>query len=75
MPESPAFALRLPPNVIRSFVIRHLGIPAMSRRSRAREIALQALFQEDLNPENALGNLGAFKKKRCASSPSNSSSA
>ena len=32
----------------------------MSRRSRAREIALQALFQEDLNPENALGNLGAF---------------
>ena len=32
----------------------------MSRRSRAREIALQALFQEDLNPENALSNLGAF---------------
>ena len=32
----------------------------MSRRSRAREIALQALFQEDLNPENSLGNLGAF---------------
>ena len=32
----------------------------MSRRSRAREIALQALFQEDLNPDNALSNLGAF---------------
>lgn len=32
----------------------------MSRRSRAREIALQALFQEDLNPHNSLGNLGAF---------------
>jgi N utilization substance protein B len=32
----------------------------MSRRSRAREIALQALFQEDLNPANSLENLGAF---------------
>ena len=36
----------------------------MSRRSRAREIALQALFQEDLNPENSLGNLGAFLAAR-----------
>ncbi|BBO33583.1 transcription antitermination factor NusB [Lacipirellula parvula] len=36
----------------------------MSRRSRAREIALQALFQEDLNPENALGNLGVFLAAR-----------
>lgn len=32
----------------------------MSRRSRAREIALQALFQEDLNPQNSLENFGAF---------------
>jgi N utilization substance protein B len=32
----------------------------MSRRSRAREIALQALFQEDLNPQNSLENLGGF---------------
>lgn len=32
----------------------------MSRRSRAREVALQALFQEDLNPQNSLENLGAF---------------
>ena len=32
----------------------------MSRRTRAREVALQALFQEDLNPQNSLGNLGAF---------------
>jgi N utilization substance protein B len=32
----------------------------MSRRSRAREIALQALFQEDLNPQNSLENLGTF---------------
>jgi N utilization substance protein B len=32
----------------------------MSRRSRAREIALQALFQEDLNPNNSLENLGVF---------------
>ena len=36
----------------------------MSRRSRAREIALQALFQEDLNPNNALENLGAFLAAR-----------
>jgi transcription antitermination protein NusB len=36
----------------------------MSRRSRAREIALQALFQEDLNPENALANLGVFLAAR-----------
>ena len=32
----------------------------MSRRSRAREIALQALYQEDLNPNNSLENLGVF---------------
>ncbi len=32
----------------------------MPRRSRAREIALQALFQEDLNPANSLENLGVF---------------
>ena len=36
----------------------------MSRRSRAREIALQALFQEDLNPENSLSNLGQFLAAR-----------
>jgi N utilization substance protein B len=36
----------------------------MSRRSRAREIALQALFQEDLNPNNALENLGTFLAAR-----------
>lgn len=36
----------------------------MSRRSRAREIALQALFQEDLNPQNSLANLGAFLAAR-----------
>jgi N utilization substance protein B len=35
-----------------------------SRRSRAREIALQALFQEDLNPQNSLENLGAFLAAR-----------
>lgn len=32
----------------------------MSRRSRAREVALQALYQEDLNPDNSLEDLGAF---------------
>jgi N utilization substance protein B len=37
---------------------------SMSRRSRAREIALQALFQEDLNPRNSLENLGAFLAAR-----------
>jgi N utilization substance protein B len=36
----------------------------MTRRTRAREIALQALYQEDLNPENALENLGAFLSAR-----------
>jgi len=36
----------------------------MSRRTRAREIALQALFQEDLNPQNSLENLGAFLAQR-----------
>ncbi len=36
----------------------------MSRRTRAREVALQALYQEDLNPNNALENLGAFLAAR-----------
>jgi N utilization substance protein B len=36
----------------------------MSRRTRAREVALQALFQEDLNPQNSLENLGAFLAAR-----------
>ena len=36
----------------------------MTRRTRAREIALQALFQEDLNPNNSLENLGAFLAAR-----------
>jgi N utilization substance protein B len=36
----------------------------MTRRTRAREIALQALFQEDLNPTNALEDLGAFLAAR-----------
>lgn len=36
----------------------------MSRRTRAREVALQALFQEDLNPQNSLENLGLFLAAR-----------
>ncbi|MCA9237690.1 MAG: transcription antitermination factor NusB [Planctomycetales bacterium] len=36
----------------------------MARRSRAREVALQALFQEDLNPQNSLDRLGAFLASR-----------
>ena len=36
----------------------------MTRRTRAREVALQALFQEDLNPQNSLENLGAFLAAR-----------
>jgi N utilization substance protein B len=42
----------------------------MSRRSRAREIALQALFQEDLNPQNSLENLGVFLAARLQDEPS-----
>ena len=42
----------------------------MSRRSRAREIALQALFQEDLNPQNSLEDLGAFLAARLQDEPS-----
>ena len=41
----------------------------MSRRSRAREIALQALFQEDLNPANSLENLGTFLAARLQDEP------
>lgn len=36
----------------------------MSRRSRAREVALQALYQEDLNPDNSLEDFGAFLAAR-----------
>jgi len=36
----------------------------MTRRTRAREVALQALFQEDLNPKNSLENVGAFLASR-----------
>lgn len=36
----------------------------MARRSRAREVALQALFQEDLNPQNSLEMLGGFLAQR-----------
>ena len=32
----------------------------MARRTRAREVALQALFQEDLNPHNSMELLGGF---------------
>ena len=41
----------------------------MNRRSRAREIALQALFQEDLNPNNSLENLGTFLAARLQDEP------
>ena len=36
----------------------------MSRRTRAREVALQVLFQEDLNPDNALDQLDRFLAAR-----------
>ena len=36
----------------------------MSRRSRAREVALQALFQEDLNPQGAAEQLAPFLHSR-----------
>jgi transcription antitermination protein NusB len=41
----------------------------MTRRTRAREIALQALFQEDLNPNNSLENLGTFLAARLQDEP------
>ena len=36
----------------------------MARRSRAREIALQALFQEDLNPRDSRDQLAPFLQTR-----------
>ncbi len=36
----------------------------MSRRTRAREVALQALFQEDLNPQDSVERLDAFLATR-----------
>ena len=36
----------------------------MSRRSRAREVALQALFQEDLNPRDSRDQLAPFLQTR-----------
>lgn len=36
----------------------------MSRRSRAREVALQALFQEDLNPRDSRDQLAPFLQAR-----------
>ena len=39
----------------------------MARRSRAREVALQALFQEDLNPQDSLPALESFLEARLQS--------
>ncbi len=36
----------------------------MARRSRAREVALQALFQEDLNPRDSRDQLAPFLQTR-----------
>jgi len=36
----------------------------MSNRSRAREVALQALFQEDLNPRDSRDELAPFVEAR-----------
>jgi len=36
----------------------------MSKRSRAREVALQALFQEDLNPRDSRDQLAPFVNAR-----------
>ncbi len=38
----------------------------MPRRSRAREVALQALFQEDLNPRDSRDQLAPFLNARLA---------
>ncbi len=39
----------------------------MSTRSRAREVALQALFQEDLNPRDSRDQLAPFVESRLQS--------
>jgi transcription antitermination protein NusB len=39
----------------------------MARRSRAREVALQVLYQEDLNPSATLEESGRFLRGRLAS--------
>ena len=39
----------------------------MSRRSRAREVALQVLFQEEVNPRESLDELGDFVATRLKS--------
>ena len=36
----------------------------MSRRSRAREVALQVLYRDDLNPDHALEETAEFVKRR-----------
>lgn len=36
----------------------------MSRRSRAREVALQILFEDDVNPRATVGELTSFVKSR-----------
>jgi len=40
------------------------NIVTMERRSRAREVALQALFQEDLNPRESVDQLAPFVESR-----------
>ncbi len=42
---------------------------SVQRRSRAREIALQALYQADLNPHAAAGDLEAFVAARLHGGP------
>jgi len=55
--------------VIGALGIGHFFVSAhrvfiMERRSRAREVALQALFQEDLNPRDSFDQLAPFVKSR-----------
>jgi transcription antitermination protein NusB len=50
--------------VIPSFVIRHLSVLPMSRRSRAREVALQILFEDDVNPRATVQETKQFLSGR-----------
>jgi transcription antitermination protein NusB len=50
--------------VIQYSNIRHSSFPNMFRRSRAREVALQILFEEDVNPRASLDDMKKFLAAR-----------
>ena len=46
------------------------AIGPMSRRSRAREVVLQILYQDDLNPDRRLSDDDEFLRRRLHNDPS-----